>query len=70
MASDSELISWLIATLRSQNLKMDGKSTWYFPSNLLFKFQSRDPREALEQAHAAYREDVRQYEQDHPEQSF
>lgn len=60
LQDDSKLLHWLLDHCRSQDLKMDGKSTWYFPSNLLFKHRAQTAREALEAAYKATAAEGRQ----------
>ncbi len=55
MPTDTELVAFILASMRSQNLKMDGKSTWYVPSNLFFGHRSQTPQEALQAAFLEYR---------------
>ncbi len=60
--TDTELLSFILASMRSQNLKMDGKSTWYLPSNFLFGHRSQTPQEALQAAFLEYRTNLARLE--------
>lgn len=51
-----DLVEFVLDNMRSQNLKMDGLSTWYIPSNLFFGSRAKTPHEALLLAYKAWKE--------------